>query len=470
MDRPGELLDTDAVINASRISRLQIMVSALGALILFVDGFNTQVINYIAPQIAKNWNISRDVLGWILAADKVGLLIGYLFVAPLSGYFGHKRVSIGCIVLFGFLAFMTAAADNSVELFVLRLLTGIGLGGALPSGVALTGEYFPKHRRSTSITFIYCGLSFGQLSAGEVSNAVLQPYGWQAAFLVGGGLALLLAATLAAFLPESLEYLVNRAGKPQVAARILQRIEPTLVIPKDTRLVAGERSGVKLTLWQLLPQLFQAGRTFGTLVIWLALGMNLAVNTSLQLWLTKVLFDAGFDQHIAIIATEASFAAGIVGAFIIGPLMDRFGPYRVMSSLFVVGALFSIFLGLSLSWTSAVLIAAASFGSGFCTSGVQKGGNALSVYFYPTALRSTGLGWGLGIGRIGAIVAPVSVGYLLTSGWSSAAVFGAMAALMLIGAVAIVAMGRAYGIGPLAERTAQAGRPPGEAHSAAAKA
>src|ERR1700719_2757728 len=143
MDRPRELLHADAVINASRISRLQIMVGVLGALILFVDGFNTQVIGYIAPQIAKNWNIPRDVLGWILAADKVGLLIGYLFVAPLSGYFGHKRVAIGCIVLFGLLAWLTTMSDNSAELFVLRLLTGVGLGGALPSGVALTGEYFP---------------------------------------------------------------------------------------------------------------------------------------------------------------------------------------------------------------------------------------------------------------------------------------------------------------------------------------
>src|SRR6266853_2861443 len=453
MDRPGELLDTDAVINASRISRLQIMVGVLGALILFVDGFNTQVIGYIAPQIAKNWNISRDVLGWILAADKVGLLIGYLFVAPLSGSFGHKRVAIGCIVLFGLLAFLTTTAGNTVELFILRLLTGIGLGGALPSGVALTGEYFPVARRSTSITFIYCGLSFGQLSAGEVSNAVLQPFGWQAALWVGGALAMLLAAILAAVLPESLEYLVNRGGKPEAAARILQRIDPTLVIPKDTRLVAGERSGAKLTLWQLLPQLFRAGRTFGTLVIWLALGMNLTVNTSLQVWLTKILVDAGFDQHIAIIATEASFAAGIIGAFIIGPLMDRFGPYRVMSSLFVVGAMFSVFLGLSLSWTAAVLIAMASFGSGFCTSGVQKGGNALSIYFYPTALRSTGLGWGLGIGRIGAIVGPLAVGYLLEDlSWTPTYVFCATALPMLVGAVAILTMGRAYGRARVEER------------------
>jgi MFS transporter, AAHS family, 4-hydroxybenzoate transporter len=443
----ADTIDTDTVINESRISWLQITVGVLGALILFVDGFNTQVIGYIAPQIAKNWDIPRDVLGWILAADKVGLLIGYLFVAPLSGYFGHKRVAINCIVTFGLLAWITTIAGNPAELFVLRLLTGIGLGGALPSGVVLTGEYFPKHRRSSSITFIYCGFSFGQGASGEVANAVLEPYGWQAAILIGGGLALALAATLAVILPESLEYLVNRRGNPQQAAKILNRIAPHAGIGPGTKLVAGARDGATLTFWQLFPQLFQHGRTFGTLAIWLALGMNLIVNTSLQVWLTKILQDAGFGQHIAIIATEASFAAGIVGAFIIGPLIDRFGPYRVMGSLFLVGALFSLFIGTSLSWTVAGLIIAASFGSGFCTSGVQKGGNALSVYFYPVALRSTGLGWGLGIGRIGAIVGPLTVGYLLTSGWPSPAIFAVMAVPMLVGASVILAMGRVYGQG-----------------------
>jgi MFS transporter, AAHS family, 4-hydroxybenzoate transporter len=440
-----KILDTDAVINRAKVGALQLTVGILGAAILLVDGFNTQVIGYIAPQIAKNMHLSREVLAWVLSADKVGLLIGYLFVAPLSGYFGHKRVSIGCIVFFGLLAWLTTVSGNAPELFIFRLLTGIGLGGALPSGVALTGEYFPKHRRSTSITFIYCGLSFGQLSAGEVANALLQPFGWQGALWAGGALALLLAAILAVLMPESLEYLVNRGGKAQEAARILTRIDPRLSIGSDTRLVAGERSSDRLTIWQLLPQIFRAKRTFGTLVIWFALGMNLTVNTSLQLWLTKILVDAGFGQHMAIVATEASFAAGIVGAFIIGPLMDRFGPYRVITGLFLTGGLFSLLLGLSLSWTAAVPIAACSFGSGFCTSGVQKGGNALCVYFYPTALRSTGLGWGLGVGRIGAILGPLAVGYLLTAGWSSTAVFAATAIPMLLGAFSIISMGRTYG-------------------------
>ena len=100
MNGDGEILDTDAVINRAPIGAVQILVGVLGAAILLADGFNTQVIGYVAPQIAKNMHLSRDVLAWVLSADKVGLLIGYLFVAPLSGYFGHKWVAIGCIVIF----------------------------------------------------------------------------------------------------------------------------------------------------------------------------------------------------------------------------------------------------------------------------------------------------------------------------------------------------------------------------------
>ena len=115
MERTGAVLDTEDAINGSRIGGFQITVAVLGALILLVDGFNTQVIGYIAPRIASDWLLPRDVLGWILSADKVGLLIGYLFVAPLSGYYGHKRVSIACIVLFGLLAWLTTTAMAATD-------------------------------------------------------------------------------------------------------------------------------------------------------------------------------------------------------------------------------------------------------------------------------------------------------------------------------------------------------------------
>lgn len=205
----------------------------------------------------------------------------------------------------------------------------------------------------------------------------------------------------------------------------------------------------------MLPQLFQTGRSFGTLVIWLAIGMNLIANTSLQTWLTEILLRAGFDQRMAILATGMAFIAGIVSAFIVGPLMDRFGPYRVIIGLFLFGALFRSLLGVSLSFDSASLILSAAFAAGFCTSSIQKAHNALSVYFYPVALRSTGLGWGLGVGRSGAIVGPILFGYLLGSlQWSATAVFCVTAIPLLVGGAAIFLMGRHYGEDPVEKRVA----------------
>jgi AAHS family 4-hydroxybenzoate transporter-like MFS transporter len=452
MERPGgAVLDTDDVINGSRIGRLQIMVGVLAALILVVNGYNVQVISYVAPQIAQDWAIPREVLGWILAADKFGLMAGYLIVSPMSGYFGHKRIAVGCVALFGAMALLTTTASGTIELFVVRFFTGIGLGGSIPSAVALTGEYFPKWRRSTAITFIYCGLSLGQFSSGEVTNIVLQPYGWQTSFWIGGFIALGMAAVLVALLPDSLEYLVNRSGRPERAVGILRRIAPS--VPEGATLVAGARSKSTLTIWQLLPQLFQSGRGFGTLVIWLAIGTNLLANTTVQTWLTEILLRSGFDQGVAIRATGMAFIAGIVSAFIIGPLMDRFGPYRVTVALFMAAALFRSMLGISLWSDSAGLVLAAAFAAGFCTSSIQKAQNALSVYFYPVALRSTGLGWGLGVGRTGSIVGPILFGYLLGSlQWSPTAVFCVTAIPLLVGGAAIFLMGRRYGEDPIEKR------------------
>jgi AAHS family 4-hydroxybenzoate transporter-like MFS transporter len=454
MERPGAVLDTDDVINKSRIGALQIMVGVLGALILIVNGYNVQVISYVAPQIARDWAIPREVLGWILAADKFGLMAGYLIVSPMSGYFGHKRIAVGSVALFGAMALLTTMASGTIELFVVRFFTGVGLGGSIPSAVALTGEYFPKWRRSTAITFIYCGLSLGQFSSGEVTNLVLQPYGWQASFWIGGFIALGAAVVLVVLLPDSLEYLVNRSNRPERAAGILRRIAPSL--PDDANLVAGARSKSKLTVWQLLPQLFQSGRSFGTLVIWLAIGTNLLANTTVQTWLTEILLRSGFDQGVAIRATGMAFVAGIVSAFIIGPLMDRFGPYRVTVALFLLAALFRSLLGISLWSDSAGLVLAAAFAAGFCTSSIQKAQNALSVYFYPVALRSTGLGWGLGVGRSGAIVGPILFGYLLGSlQWSATAVFCVTAIPLLVGGTAIFLMGRHYGEEPVEKRVSR---------------
>ena len=434
-------VDTDALINASKVGRLQVLVGVLGGCALLVEGFDTSVIGYIAPQITRLWQVPSATLGTILTADMVGLLLGYLFVSPFSARFGHKRMVVACTAAFGALTFLTISATSVAMLIGFRFLTGIGVGGAMPSAVALTGEYFPERVRSTSITLIYIGFSLGQIAAGVVANLLLDPFGWQTVLAFGGILTLVLSAMFAFVLPESLEYLINRGNDRPAALRILSRLAPTLATSQATRLIAGEQGGRKVTVGQLL----EGGRALGTFFIWAGMFMNLMIYFFLQKWLTQLLVLVGLPQATAITATTVGLAGGIIAAFIIGPLMDRFGPYMVVAGLFAVSAISVVVMAQVLTSPVPFVIIAVSLFVGFCLSGGQKANNALSVFFYPTALRGTGLGWSLGIGRIGGVLGPFVAGLLLTAGWTPSELFYAASVPMLAGAAAIALMGQFYG-------------------------
>ena len=434
-------VDTDALINASGIGRTQMLVAILGGAALLVEGFDTSVIGYIAPQLTRLWHVPPSTLGSILTADMVGLLLGYLFLSPLSARFGHKRMVVACTAAFGALTFLTITSGNVAMLIGFRFLTGIGVGGAMPSAVALTGEYFPQRVRSTSITLVYIGFSLGQIGAGVVANFLLEPFGWQAVLAFGGAVTLLLSALFWFVLPESLEYLINRGNDKTRAVAILSRLQPTLQLSPATRLIAGRQGTRKVTVGQLL----EGGRALGTSLMWVGMFMNLMIYFFLQKWLTQLLVNVGLSQSTAITATTVGLAGGIVAAFIIGPLMDRIGPYAVVAALFVLSAVSAVVMAQVLNHPAPFVIIVVSLFVGFCLSGGQKANNALSVYFYPTALRGTGLGWGLGIGRIGGVIGPFVAGLLLTAGWTPAALFLAASGPMLIGAIAIATMGQFYG-------------------------
>src|SRR5689334_10969095 len=266
-------LDTDALINQRRIGAMQLLVGFLGGCALLVEGFDTSVIGYIAPQITRLWHVPASTLGTILTADMVGLLLGYLFVSPLSARFGHKRMVVICTAAFGALTFLTITSTTVPMLIGFRFLTGIGVGGAMPSAVALVGEYFPERVRSTSITLMYIGFSLGQIAAGVVSNMLLDAFGWQAVLAFGGINTLFLSALFLFALPESLEYLVNRRNNRERAVAILNRLAPQLAISPSTRLVAGAQGERKVSI----PQLLEGGRALGTGFIWAGMFMNLMI-------------------------------------------------------------------------------------------------------------------------------------------------------------------------------------------------
>jgi AAHS family 4-hydroxybenzoate transporter-like MFS transporter len=433
-----DVFDVPAFINSRHVGAVQYGIIILCGLMMFLDGFDTQAISYIAPRIAREWGLSRELLGPIFSSALTGLMVGYLVLSPLSDRFGHRRVIISSTVTFALLTLMTVLATSVTQLIALRFVTGIALGAAIPSTVALTTEYSPKRLRATFVLALYCGFSLGFVAAGGVAAWIIPLHGWRSLLWIGAIAPLTLAVFVFIFLPESIDFLVRTKAEPESIWRVVRSVDRAL--PNQgprvfTTPVEEKRSAVG--------SLFQSDRTLGTLVLWLVFGLNLAEFYALQSWLPTILTNLGHSLNTVALATSLTEIGGIVAAFVIGPAMDRLGPYGSLATVYFAGVVFVALLGLAISAPSWVLLIAA-FCAGFCISGGQKSVIALAAIFYPTPIRSTGVGWALGIGRVGGIGGPLLIGVLLSYQLSAASLFYAAAGPMLLAGILVMLLGVKY--------------------------
>ena len=430
--------DVATFIDSQPLSRLQYLVIILCGLVVLLDGLDTQVIGYLGPALSAEWNIPRAQLGPVFSASQVGLVAGLLVIGAISDRIGRRLSIIVSVVLFGFFTLLTAFAQGVTDLMVYRLLAGIGLGGAMPNALALTGEYCPKRLRATLVIIMFCGFSLGSIVGGVIAATLLDSLGWHAVFLIGAILPMLLLPVLIVKLPESLQFLLlasrSRAPRVRRALGILQKINPQLAGSVELQVQLEPVAKVPVT------DLFSAGRTRGTLMLWVVFFMNLMVFYFLQSWLPTLFADTGLSQQSAVLMSTLISVGGIVAGIVSGPLMDRYNAYKVMALLYLGGSLLVAASGVA----GPAALAWVTFGAGFCVSGGQKSINALAVIFYPTQVRSTGVGWALGIGRFGSILGPVLAGGLLSWGWTTASLLQLAALPMLLAALMIYVMGLYY--------------------------
>lgn len=430
----------EALIDDRPMSRAQWTTIALCGLVMFLDGFDTQSISYAAPHIAAEWHLAKAVLGPIFSAALAGLMAGYLLLSPLSDRFGHRRVVIYSTLAFAVTTLACLLAHDVMTLIVLRFLTGLGLGAATPSAVALTGEYSPRRLRASFVLAIYCGFSLGFVVAGLVAGWAIPAYGWRSLFWIGAVLPALLIPFHIAYLPESITTL-TRPGVPSATAlAALRRIDPGF----SEEMLSADSAGRGSSTRAPVRQLFTHGMAYGTILLWFVYIINLGEFYAVQSWLPTILMDFDYPPSIIVAATTLVTGGGIVAAFIVGPAMDRISPYGAVAILYVAGFLFTGLVGFAFQ-TSIALLLASTFLAGICVSGGQKSVIALGAIFYPAAFRSTGVGWALGIGRLGGIAGPLVIGWALSAGVSPRGVFYLLAAPMLLMAAAIWLMDRRYG-------------------------
>jgi AAHS family 4-hydroxybenzoate transporter-like MFS transporter len=449
----SDSIEVSETFDKRKVSGYQYMVVALCGLVLFIDGFDTQAMSYILPLIAKDWGIPKAMMGTIFSSTLVGLMVGYLALAPLSDKFGHRRVILISTFFFGLFTLLTVMATNVNELLALRFLTGLGLGAAAPGAIALTGEYSPKRLRASFVLAIYCGFSLGFVVAGFAAGQLLSRFGWHSMLWVGGVAPIVLSVVLFFTLPESLAFLARREKHWEQLRAILRRIDPLLAADFKIAPVSSQGDAKRASI----SSLFQHGRTSGTLLLWAVFFLNLAAFYFMQSWLPTILGGLHYPMQTIVWMTSLSTVGGIAAAFVVGPSMDRIGPYITIGVLYLCGAAFMAFTAASLSAAEWVLTVAVFF-SGFCVSGGQKSVIALAAVFYPNEMRSTGLGWALGIGRFGGIAGPAVAGMLFGAGWLPDHLFYLAALMMLCTGVAVFVMGHLYGV-KAGKRPAPTARP-----------
>lgn len=451
--------DAARIFDDRKVSGFQYLVIVLCGLVLFIDGFDTQAISYIMPLLAKEWGIPATMTGTIFSSTLVGLMVGYLALSPLSDKFGHRRVLIVSTFFFGLCTLLTVMASNVTELLALRFLTGLGLGAAAPGAIALTGEYSPKRLRASFVLAIYCGFSLGFVAAGFAAGQLLPAYGWTSLLWVGGVLPMVLSVLLFFALPESLAFLGRRPQDREQLRATLHRIDPKLATSMDSMPATAQQGPSRAAI----ASLFKDGYTTGTVLLWGIFFLNLAAFYFMQSWLPSILGKLDYPMQTIVWMTSLSTVGGIVAAFFVGPAMDRIGPYVSLGVLYLCGGVFMAVTASALTAAPWVLMIAVFFG-GFCVSGGQKSAIALGAVFYPTDIRSTGLGWALGIGRLGGIAGPAVAGMLIGAHWLPSSLFYLAAVMMLCAAAGVFAMGRRYG--------ARAGRsaPGPQVHSPARQA
>jgi AAHS family 4-hydroxybenzoate transporter-like MFS transporter len=435
----ASLVDVAEFIDQQPVGGFQIRLLLACALVLFLDGFDTQAIGFVAPELARRWGLTKGALGPVFSAGLFGLMIGALLFGPLADRIGRKKIIIFSTVAFGIGTLATALAQDVNTLLAIRFLTGLGLGGAMPNAIAMTSEFNPRRRRATMVMIMFCGFSVGAALGGLLAAALIPQFGWRSVFLVGGAAPLLLAPMLALRLPESVRFLALGGHADARVAQLLGLINPNSVFAPATRFVVHEveLAGIPLR------HLFTEGRTKVTLLLWVVFFMSLLDLYFLSNWLPTVLNDLGASVSEAAAIGSMLQVGGVVGAIVLGSMIDRFS-FRALAlvyffAVFAVGAIGQL-------GHSVVLVAMAIFVSGFCVVGGQIGANALAAAFYPTSVRATGIGWALGIGRVGSIAGPLVGGALLALKWSPASVFLSAAAAALFAALAAFSLSRLAGI------------------------
>ena len=426
-------IDVAGLIDDRPISALQIRVFILCALVALLDGVDSQAIGVAGPLIAAQLKMPMGAFAPAFSAGLFGAAIGALAFGPVADRLGRKPMLVFATGMFGVFTCLTALADSFSVLVIYRFIAGLGLGGAIPCFVTLSAEYAPKHQRARLVSLLWAGYPAGNAVGGFMTSYVVTHFQWPMVFYVAGVPTLVVTAMLGVSMPESLRFLASQGTLGAPAERLAIALNPYLAKERFT-LVATRQAFTKTKV--RLRDLFTEGRAAGTILLWLILYLGFATTTVIILQTPTLLRASGIALGTTGILVGIYSVFAVCGMAIAGRLVEKFGPGTALAPAFALGAVLLVGLG---TFSSSPIIAALIMGLlGFTVPLGAAGAIALTAMFYPTLMRSSGVGWAMGWGRFGQVCSPLVIGLLLTLGWPPGRILAVMAIGPLLAALCVL--------------------------------
>ncbi len=430
--------DINEFVDRQPIGRTQLAVLLVCGLVCFIDGFDIFMIGKIAPAIAQDFGEPTEAMAFLFVSQQIGLAAGAFIVSPLADRYGRRGMLIWSCALFGLITLFSIYAANLTQLALLRGVAGVFMSAGLPMALALISEVTPRKRRSMFVAIALAGYSTGSAASGAVAAWLLDIYGWESGFVIGGIVPLLCIPLLLYFVPESLKYMAERnPSDPRIAATI-QRMSRDVRLRGDEQFTMGD--AVARPQKSRLLDIFTDGRGVMTAIIWAACILSMTNIALLGSWLPTFFQEmAGIPIQRFAISAMIAYLGGLAGMLSIGWLMDRFNPTRLISLYYIglAGAL------VAMAWVpfEAALFVFVLIAWNFVQTGGQGGLNTLITQVYPPRMRSTALGWAGGAGRVGGVIAPLYGAFAIEHDFSLQLTLGLAAIGPLIVALLMFALG-----------------------------
>jgi MFS transporter, AAHS family, benzoate transport protein len=432
------IVHTSQVVAESKFNRFHLLVFLWCFYAIAFDGFDIALYGIGLPLMMEDYDLSLVEAGAIGSYTLVGMMLGSFILGSLSDIIGRKRILAICMLLFSVFSLLAGLAPDSLTFTIMRFIAALGMGGLMPAVIAVMTEYSPKKRRAMIVAAMYCGYSIGAIIASLIGMYVMESLGWR--FLYWLGIIPLL--TMPLFLkqfPESLSYLILRNQGEKIAS-ILNKVNPigNYQATDDFEYVAVKERAKGLPA----KKLFTDNRVVSTLAFWTMVFSCLLMIYGLNTWLPKIMQGSGYGITSSLSFSLVLGVGQIGGSLLGGYLVDRVGHRKVLLFMFLLGAI--CFTSLSITSNTYLLYLLIALG-GACTGGTQNLVNPYISEFYPQEIRTTGLSVTVGIGRIGAILAPLIIGLLLTTNLEPQQAFMAFAVPSIIGGFALLAVQEKYG-------------------------